>query len=88
MKVEYTPRFARDLRKSIPPDAYPRVEVVILKLKAAANLMEVSNVEALAGRTGYFRLRVGDYQLGFQFSRQTAVLLRIAHRREIYRDFP
>jgi len=40
------------------------------------------------GFPGYFRIRVGDYRLGFSFHNDTVTLIRFLHRKEIYRYFP
>jgi len=67
---------------------YPRIEVVLLKLKEISNLREIAGVKALSGSPGFYRLRIGDYRLGFKLVAETIVLLRADHRREIYRHFP
>jgi mRNA interferase RelE/StbE len=42
--------------------------------------------EALADLSGFFKLRVGDYRVIYEFSRNDEVISidRIRHRREVY----
>ncbi|OFW08633.1 MAG: hypothetical protein A3G20_01040 [Acidobacteria bacterium RIFCSPLOWO2_12_FULL_59_11] len=44
-------------------------------------------VKALEGQQGLYRLRVGDYRVIYQIEaeRLTVLVVRIGHRREIYR---
>jgi mRNA interferase RelE/StbE len=33
---------------------------------------------------GYWKLRVGDYRVGFKFANKTILILAIIHRKEVY----
>ena len=35
-----------------------------------------------------YRLRVGDYRIGFFLEEDTIIFSRVLHRKEIYRFFP
>ena len=37
--------------------------------------------------SGFRKLRVGDYRVIYQIQGQTVIILKIGHRREIYRKF-
>lgn len=45
-------------------------------------------MKKLAGQTGAYRLRIGDYRLGFYWEGEKLTLARVLHRKEIYRFFP
>jgi mRNA interferase RelE/StbE len=40
----------------------------------------------LAGKPNRWRLRVGDYRVIMEITPDTITVLRVAHRREVYRD--
>ena len=88
MKVRHKESFARDLRKRIPAQFHPRVRKAILKLEQANSLGELSNIKALAGEKGLYRLRLGDYRIGFAIEANEIVLVAIGKRSDFYHDFP
>ena len=88
MKVRLKESFQRDLRKRIPPQFHPRVRAAILKLEQASALSEISNIKALAGEKGFYRLRLGDYRIGFAIEAHEIVLVSIGKRSDFYSNFP
>ena len=66
-----------------------RAEKAIAKLRKASSLHDVPNVETIEGSPGYYRLRFGDYRIGFRLvDENTVILLSIGHRSVFYRSFP
>ncbi len=88
MEIRYGSRFNRDLARRRNPDLNRSVERVIEELKAASSIREVGNVRKMEGWESLYRIRIGDYRLGLELEDDTAILLRIGHRREFYRYFP
>lgn len=88
MEVEYTPAFARDLRRERNARVRDRVEALIEELKAAPAITAVNGVVRVTAPGRYYRARVGDFRLGFAMDGDRVVLLRFMHRRDIYRYFP
>jgi len=63
----------------------PRIQARVL-----ARIEEMSNdlkgdVSRLTDFTPEYRLRVGDYRVLFEIERETIIIYRIRHRREVYR---
>jgi mRNA interferase RelE/StbE len=83
--LEITPAAARDLA-SLPRDARRRVDASILAL---ANNPHPPGVKKLKGLKGLYRARVGDYRVVYsaEHARLVVLVVRIGHRREIYRGF-
>lgn len=66
-----------------------KIREIILHLEEAHDLRSISQLKALKGGGGYFRIRVGQYRIGLQCKGEgEVILLRVMHRREIYRNFP
>lgn len=44
--------------------------------------------KALAGRSGFYRIRVGDYRVIYEIRDEilTVLVVRVGHRREVYRN--
>ncbi|MGL4377778.1 MAG: type II toxin-antitoxin system RelE family toxin [Microcoleaceae cyanobacterium] len=42
----------------------------------------------MKGDDNAYRLRVGDYRIGFYFDDETITFVRVLHRKDIYRYFP
>jgi mRNA interferase RelE/StbE len=88
VNIRFNKHFPSDIRKKVPAPVAQRVEKLIDELRQTPDLRTLSNVKALAGHPGYFRIRVGEYRIGFRLVENEIHLMRILHRREIYRYFP
>lgn len=89
MKVEFHRKFAKDLSKISVPEVLTKIRETIMELEEADDLRTLGQVKALKGGGGYLRIRAGDYRIGLQHAADGGVLLlRVMHRREIYRNFP
>jgi mRNA interferase RelE/StbE len=77
------PAAQREWRK-LPPEIRPRINQALLKLEDEPRPHGVSKLSGYAGR---WRVRVGDYRVIYQIDNaaQEVLILRIAHRREVYR---
>ena len=78
--VQFKPRAVRDIER-LPS----RIQAQLL-----AGIEEMSNdlkgdVKRLTNFTPEYRLRVGDYRVLFEVEKETIVIYRIRHRREVYR---
>ncbi len=51
-------------------------------------LSEINNIKKLKGEDNAYRIRVGDYRIGFFMKGDTMIFSRVLHRREFYRYFP
>ena len=88
MEIEYTPAFARDLKRERSPRVRDRVERLIEELKAAPTITAVHGAARVTAPGRYYRVRLGDFRLGFALEGERVILLRFMHRRDIYRFFP
>ena len=65
-----------------------RIRKVIERVEAAQTFKQIPNLKRLEATGKYYRIRVGDYRVGFVFERGTVTFVRCLHRKEIYRYFP
>jgi mRNA interferase RelE/StbE len=89
MKAEYLPTFIKELKalKSTPIYATIR-NLAFQDILIYQNLSDISNIKKLKGEDNAYRIRVGDYRIGFFIASDTIIFSRVLHRREFYRYFP
>jgi mRNA interferase RelE/StbE len=90
VKVEFRKSFEKDLGKIRDGELLARIKDTIEGIENAESMSEVHNVKKLKAEGDYYRIRLGDYRIGFTLDEESAsiVLVRILHRREMYRYFP
>lgn len=80
-ELVYTRRAVKDV-ESLDPLAKKRIAQKIVELQE--NPLGKSK-KLIDSRLGTYRYRIGDYRVIFDIHRNQVVILRIGHRREIYR---
>jgi len=60
----------------------------LIDINAAATVNDLSGIKKLRGEKDYYRYRIGEYRIGFKVVDNEVLILKIAHRKEIYRNFP
>jgi mRNA interferase RelE/StbE len=90
MQVFFESAFIKDF-EVLDPEMKRRVRAVcsddILSLKSIEDLLGI-NVKKMAGWKSYYRIRVGDYRVGFKIDGEAVIFLRVLHRKDMYRHFP
>lgn len=89
MKVEYLPSFLKDLKALKSTPSYSAIRnLVFQEIPNCSNFEEIRGLKKLKASDSAYRLRIGDYRIGFFFENDTITFARVLHRREIYRSFP
>jgi mRNA interferase RelE/StbE len=88
VKVIFRRSFAKDLKKIRQKTLRQAIQAVIEQLEQSPSLADIPNVKPLASEGAYYRIRMGDYRLGFLLEGDTVIVIRFLHRRDIYRYFP
>ena len=87
MKIEIRDSFLKDIKKQSKENKQ-KIETIFNDMKTAESISDLRNIKKLQGFKIFYRIRIGDYRLGFAFEDETIVLLHFLHRKEIYRFFP
>ena len=88
MKVAFKRAFLKDLEK-LPRDAYQEIaRLVLYEFPKATRVRDIKSVKKIAGEKNYFRIRSGYYRIGFEVRKGELILMRVLHRKDIYRYFP
>lgn len=89
MNVEYLPKFLKDLKGLKSTPVFETINLLVFEqIPQCEMLEELSNLSKLKGFDHAYRIRVGDYRLGFFFDEEVLTFARVLHRSEIYRYFP
>ncbi len=65
-----------------------KVAACIENILGLKSITEIKNIKDLKGSDVHFRIRIGDYRIGLVIEKKEVHLVRILHRKEIYRFFP
>jgi mRNA interferase RelE/StbE len=89
MIIEFDKSFEKSLEKIRNKSLFQKIEKVIIDFENAKSLTDLPNVKKLTGYKIYYRLRIGEYRLGFEkISENTFRFIIVAHRKDIYKTFP
>ncbi len=88
MKVEFLSSFSKDLDRIVDKQLKSKLIQVIETLENCESLTQIANVKKLKGSAIAYRIRIGNYRLGFYSENNTIEIARFVHRKEIYRTFP
>lgn len=89
MEIFYGKTFSKDLDDlRNQPKVRKNLLDLIKKIKDMKSLRELKDIKKIEGYEDYFRIKIGDYRLGFKLKQDKIELIRFLHRKEIYRRFP
>jgi mRNA interferase RelE/StbE len=89
MKVRFDKSFNKAIDKIKDPSLLKRIESIIIKLELIDSIDKMTNTKKLIGYTTYYRIKLGDYRIGFELISSNEIrLITIIHRKDIYKKFP
>jgi mRNA interferase RelE/StbE len=77
MKVLYENSFLKDIEKLTDKKILNRLSEIIEKVKSIHDLQALPNLKKLKGHSSAYRVRIGDYRLGFFSEKDTVRTGRI-----------
>lgn len=88
MKTLYEKSFLKDIEKVKDKKILDRLSETIDSIKSATALRDLKNIKKLSGHSDAFRIKMGDYRIGFFFENETVIFSRFLNRKDIYNYFP
>ena len=89
MNVEFDKSFEKWLAKIEDSGTLKKIEQIILQAEDAKSIAEIKNVRKLTGFKKYYRIKLGNYRLGFERINSTTIrFIIVANRKDIYLRFP
>lgn len=91
MRVYFKTSFLKDFKK-LPSDTKREVRFICVaifpKLHSGIHDLKSYDVKSIKGFKDYFRIRLGDYRVGFKMKDKSVEFMRVKHRKDIYKNFP
>ena len=86
MKIVYSTQFTKDVKKY--PELKNKVFKVIETFRQANSLSELKNIKKLQSSGNFFRVKIGNFRLGFSYSENTIIFKRFLRRKDMYKYLP
>lgn len=88
MQIEFLATFSKDLDRISQKSVKTSLSKLIQQVEQSENLSNISNLKKLVGHKSAYRVRIGDYRVGFFYENRKIIFARIVHRKDIYKVFP
>ena len=89
MNIEYSEPFLKDLKKLKNTANYLAMKRLCFEeLPECESLSNIHHLKKIRGYASYYRIRIGDYRVGIKDEGDVILLMRVMHRKDIYRVFP
>ena len=88
MIVKIDKSFVKDVEKINSSSINEKLSRIIPGIQKASKISEISNLKKLHGTKNYYRIRMGYYRIGIIILKEEIQLIRLLHRKDIYRFFP
>lgn len=88
MKTTFLSRFSKDIDKIKDKNVRNKIADVIELVEQAQTIAELPNLKKIRGNTIAYRIRIGDYRIGLFIENSIVEVVRVFHRKDIYRVFP
>ncbi len=88
MRVEFLKKFSKDLDEVKVKSVKQSLIRLIETIESIESIEKLGNTKKLKGHKSAYRIRIGEYRLGFFFENSTILLARFLHRKDIYKIFP
>ena len=80
--------FEKDVKSINSQLINKKLTKVINEVQTADKISDITNLKKIQGTNNYYRIRIGDYRVGIIITKTEVQLIRLFHRKDIYRYFP
>jgi len=88
MKVAFLSRFGKDIDNIDDRTVKLKITHIIEQIEQARSIFEIPHVKKISGYKNTYRIKAGDYRLGFYYDGEVVEFARALHRKDIYKLFP
>jgi mRNA interferase RelE/StbE len=89
MNVIFDRAFSKSIDKIREEKVKERMTRIIFSVEKADSIDKIPNIKKMVGWVNYYRIKSGDYRIGIEFeNNHTIRFIIIAHRKDIYKNFP
>ena len=77
MEISFKKSFIKDF-KNLPNNVQKRVKKLIFEeIPNKNNILDIPNIKKLKGNSDYYRIRIGDYRIGFKYDNGKIIFYRV-----------
>ena len=84
----YRTSFERDLKKIIDTKLLDSIAIAIENIEQAESINDIINLKKMSGYKTFYRIKINDYRLGITIDDNIVNVVRLLHRKDIYKLFP
>jgi mRNA interferase RelE/StbE len=88
MIVVFLDSFKKDLLKIDNISIKKKIKLFLIEIENSIKLQDIKNIKKLTSEKHAYRFKLGNYRIGFYCYNDTVEMVRIAHRKDIYKIFP
>jgi mRNA interferase RelE/StbE len=88
MQIEFLSSFDKDLDNLKQKSVRIQIARLIEKIESSENLLHLPNLKKLKGHRSAYRIRIGNYRVGFFLEGNKVLFAHAVHRKDIYKVFP
>jgi len=88
MTVAFLRKFSKDIDAINSQSIKDQLLTLIELIESTDSLKNIPNLKKLKGHKSAYRIRIGDYRLGFFYENNVVLMARFVHRKDIYNLFP
>jgi len=90
MKIDFTNLFFKDYNKIQSDNVKDKIKYIIQSLMDTNSLYSSKEfkVKKIQGYKKYYRIKIGNYRLGLKKEENKIIIMRVMHRKDIYKYFP
>ena len=88
MNIIVTRHFAKDVDKELNKQQKQQLAQILISITQSKTLSEIPDCKKLKGFKNAYRIRMGNYRIGFLLEDETIKLSRVLNRKDVYKYFP
>lgn len=88
MQIEFLAKFSKDIDRITQKSVKTNLFKLIQLIEQSEDLNNITNLKKLVGHKSAYRVRIGDYRVGFFYESRKVIFARVIHRKDIYKVFP
>ena len=89
MNVVFDKSFNKSIDKIRDIKVKELITKIIISIENADSVDKIPQIRKMTGWQNYYRIKYGDYRIGIELEiNNTIRFIIVAHRKDIYRNFP
>lgn len=89
MKIEYEKDFGKDLNALRGTPHQARILLLVTEqIPEMESIESIPNCRPVESGSYHFRIRIGNYRIGFRLEEDLVIFMRVRHRKDFYRVWP